>query len=632
MKTKEAEDDRQMDLDEFLVACHMLATRLEVSLLHIATPRPDWDSLRPSADNSEDEAEALEEAKKTEVAFPMHKAAAEGDIQRFEARFKEGSAAEERAKDQASGQGRDLPYLVFKYIKRYKDQQLRVGGKLMKLPAPPPWAQSSHNMGLVNCYDAGGWTCLHHAAARGHLRMVARLARLRFEVSRPNVKWSRSPLHLAVARNDPDMVRLLVQLGADWSTIDIGGATPLSSATEALLSTAKSPSLLLGTDCQVLPPPALPPPRPATKGFIDDAPPVPSGSDKEEEGAMVAAGTAMVAARETIAVWKLQPILVARPHRTRVLMLGAPHLGDLEFPWHAHKRTANTDSQAEVITREFDAGHGAKPDPTVNNASTNFGRDPPSTVRDFRNWTRLAEAGAMGIAGTTPLLGGRAHLSRDDMLQAIRTLFRRDASTLDVFYLVYSGHAQRLAGRWVAKDGFVSFAEVMGLWTAARQRAALGGVGPGRTSRLVVFVDAPHAGVWARSLRLLTLHPSERPPAWSLGAWSQHPYSLNAPEWLGGRPPPIMPRRAAPSRSPSASRPSTLSRTTPRGPTTATSRHSADSRGPTAGEKEERSGVKTSGAESGVETAGGGSSRAETAGEESRGETAGTDLPHRMYY
>ena len=110
-----------------------------------------------------------------------------------------------------SGQGRDLPYLVFKYIKRYKvpflslslththtcslarslppslsrslslslpiqffklawqhqplsrsqiqifklawqDQQLRVGGKLMKRPAPPPWAQSSHNMGLVNCY------------------------------------------------------------------------------------------------------------------------------------------------------------------------------------------------------------------------------------------------------------------------------------------------------------------------------------------------------------------------------------------------------------------------------------------------------------------------------------------------
>ena len=28
------------------------------------------------------------------------------------------------------------------------------------------------------------------------------------------------------------------------------------------------------------------------------------------------------------------------------------------------------------------------------------------------------------------------------------------------FNLVYLGHAQRLAGRWVAKDGFVSFAEV----------------------------------------------------------------------------------------------------------------------------------------------------------------------------
>ena len=30
MKRKEAENDRQMDLDEFLVACNMLATRLEV--------------------------------------------------------------------------------------------------------------------------------------------------------------------------------------------------------------------------------------------------------------------------------------------------------------------------------------------------------------------------------------------------------------------------------------------------------------------------------------------------------------------------------------------------------------------------------------------------------------------------
>ena len=32
MKRKEAGNDRQMDLDEFLVACHMLATRLEVTL------------------------------------------------------------------------------------------------------------------------------------------------------------------------------------------------------------------------------------------------------------------------------------------------------------------------------------------------------------------------------------------------------------------------------------------------------------------------------------------------------------------------------------------------------------------------------------------------------------------------
>jgi len=459
-------DDRQLDLDEFMAACGLLAARFDVTLLHIAHHRGEWQALQPRVEAEAEEAaeaEARRRRKDLETAFPLHRAAARGDVRMFEQCFREGRAAEERAAMQASGAGRDMPYLVFKYLKRHKDRSLRVGGKLLKRPPPPPWAQSSHNMGLVNCCDVGGWTCLHHAAARGHLAMAACLARHGFEVSRPNVKWQRAPLHLAVARNDPEMVRLLVQLGADWTSIDVGGATPLSAATEALLAQVRGASLRLGPACEALPPPPLPPPRVATRGFLDHTDVAAAEGAAEQRWGPGEADDG-VSARETIEVGKLRPVLVARPHRTRMLLLGAPHLTDIVFPWHAHKRTPNTDSLSEVLAREFDTGLGGKPDPQLNDASTNFGRDPPTTVRDFRAWTRLADAAAVNIAGTSRARGGRAHLSRVEMLEAVRALFRRGgARDADVFYVAYSGHAQRYAGRWVARDGFVSFPEVVSL-------------------------------------------------------------------------------------------------------------------------------------------------------------------------
>ena len=67
-------------------------------------------------------------------------------------------------------------------------------------------------MGIENAFDNGGWSCLHHAVARGHLELVYFMVKKGWEVNRKNQHMQRSPLRLAVDAGNLDMIRLLLQV------------------------------------------------------------------------------------------------------------------------------------------------------------------------------------------------------------------------------------------------------------------------------------------------------------------------------------------------------------------------------------------------------------------------------------
>lgn len=219
--------DRQLDLNEFIEAFKIMGDRLGKSLMQMANG--------PAAEGwiVEDDSQDVSGWRKE---FPMHAAAADGNMGKFERVFGRLKVLEDRAKSQAKGESRDIPYLVAKLLKWRRRTEFRISVKSRQPGAKAPmWAQSSTNMGLVNAQDTGGWTCLHHAVSRGHTELVLRLCVLGFEVNRVNKFWLRTPLHLAVSNEDREMVRLLLQCGADWNVPDAEGVTPISICPTNLL-------------------------------------------------------------------------------------------------------------------------------------------------------------------------------------------------------------------------------------------------------------------------------------------------------------------------------------------------------------------------------------------------------------
>jgi len=132
-------------------------------------------------------------------------------VQLFKVNWERLKAIQDRVARQKGGEGRDLPYLAALLLKRRKLSEFRIL-KGQKPPPPPLWAQSASNMGIENAFDNGGWTCLHHAVARGHLELVYFMVKKGWEVNRKNQHMQRSPLRLAVDTRNLDMIRLLLQV------------------------------------------------------------------------------------------------------------------------------------------------------------------------------------------------------------------------------------------------------------------------------------------------------------------------------------------------------------------------------------------------------------------------------------
>jgi len=172
----------------------------------------------------------------------------------------------------------------------------------------------------------------------------------------------------------------------------------------------------------------------------------------------------------------------------------------------------------QVVSREFDTSQGPKGDPNKNDASTNFGRDLPEIVKDHQHFIQIATDRMMVRAGPEHTL-----VTRGEVLRQIRKMLsvRED---VDVFYLIYTGHTQKLTGRWVCTDGFIDLYDVLDLWEHARAKSAANGGFPRARARLVIICDNPNSGAWVEQHRAALA--ARMPPA----AAGPFPYCLSNPE------------------------------------------------------------------------------------------------------
>lgn len=84
---------------------------------------------------------------------------------------------------------------------------------------------------LTRTHDADGWTPLHLAAHYGHPETVAILLHNNTPVNiRSANQMANTPLHAALAGRRADVVKILVDAGADVNARQHGGWVPLHSA------------------------------------------------------------------------------------------------------------------------------------------------------------------------------------------------------------------------------------------------------------------------------------------------------------------------------------------------------------------------------------------------------------------
>lgn len=77
--------------------------------------------------------------------------------------------------------------------------------------------------------DANGWTPLHWAAARNHVKMAKLLLALRVDVNTPD-KNGWTPLHWTASHGCTDVAKLLILHNADVNLADEKGLTPVKLA------------------------------------------------------------------------------------------------------------------------------------------------------------------------------------------------------------------------------------------------------------------------------------------------------------------------------------------------------------------------------------------------------------------
>lgn len=84
---------------------------------------------------------------------------------------------------------------------------------------------------LTRTFDAEGWSPLHLAAHYGHTALVELLLHNNAPVDlRSTNQMANTPLHAALAGRRADVVKVLLDAGADVNATQHGGWTPLHSA------------------------------------------------------------------------------------------------------------------------------------------------------------------------------------------------------------------------------------------------------------------------------------------------------------------------------------------------------------------------------------------------------------------
>ena len=88
------------------------------------------------------------------------------------------------------------------------------------------------NLCKVNLRDENGFTPLHHAAEKGHIKVVRLLLDTKGSEINTQSKSQSTPLWLATRNGHEAVVKLLVNKGANLEAKDSDGWTPLFGAAE----------------------------------------------------------------------------------------------------------------------------------------------------------------------------------------------------------------------------------------------------------------------------------------------------------------------------------------------------------------------------------------------------------------
>ena len=86
-----------------------------------------------------------------------------------------------------------------------------------------------HDVSLLSATDSDGSTPLHCATWKGHPDVVALLLKLGADVNARNNNdhWGTTPLHAAAHANQRAIAELLIEHGADIHATNLDGRTPL---------------------------------------------------------------------------------------------------------------------------------------------------------------------------------------------------------------------------------------------------------------------------------------------------------------------------------------------------------------------------------------------------------------------
>jgi len=98
---------------------------------------------------------------------------------------------------------------------------------------PAVLQEIDRNQTLLEAYSSDGWTPLHLAAFFGHAELAGALLDRRAQIeARSTNPMKNTPLHAAVAGGRLEVVKLLLNHGADVNACQEGGWTPLQAAAQ----------------------------------------------------------------------------------------------------------------------------------------------------------------------------------------------------------------------------------------------------------------------------------------------------------------------------------------------------------------------------------------------------------------